>query len=187
MNGLLFQISFAGLCALYLLESWVLMELVQQARASSRSAHKASDVNQTDAPVVPPFRLRVLGSDREITHGDVLGASSAVLFMDASSSDYGMAFDTSASIVNYLRDKVDGRVYLVCSGSEAECQTSYGHLSKYFQDDVQILLDPMRELAARMKIESSSAAVLIDSYGNVFRSGRYAPELSSRATATTSA
>jgi len=118
------------------------------------------------------FEGRRLDSTTNVTEKQLQGRSGMLLFISCSEfvDDIPPLLPIS---LNYLWKKIDGRIYIVCQGTEAECRRIRDecHLSERYGDDIWIIADAGGTIKATFGITRMPAALMIDRHGLVIKAG----------------
>lgn len=126
---------------------------------------------------IPRFRTDIVNSSERFDSGKLKGARSLLLFVSAGDASHG---DEQLSdlrlFVQVLSKRLDGRVYVVCSGSSSQCQVVKQELTPSFGEDedqngLLVLEDPHGFVARACFVHRTPAAVRIDERGRVEQYG----------------
>lgn len=185
MSEVLFNLSYILLCGIVVAESVVLQAIIHEALQISSKRRPVAELQprsskpnrSAEGSTLPPFKIPLLDRDAELTNESLMGTSSALLFIRAHPESPPLS--TMASIINFLLQKIDGRVHIVCGGTSNRCRQMCTALFPHFTDaEISVGIDPEEDLSKLCHMTSSPAAILVDKSGHVLKSGRYAPELS---------
>jgi len=115
----------------------------------------------------PPFSVRFMGSDRRLTLSHIEGDETIMLFVsprEAASPGY-RHLSTAA---HAMWHQVEGRLYVVCSGNEGECQ-NFVHAAELTGNS--ILIDEAGEMAKSFLVTKTPRALRFDEEGRLTRYG----------------
>lgn len=165
----LFDLSYAALWGLVLLQALLLQEIVREAVWLKRLVHdfgRKRDRLPTGTPV-PDFTAPVLDGDRVFRARQLAGGETILLFVEPSAA----ASPVYASLddgIHGLWHKAEGRLLLVCRGSAEECRRLVA--DRPFQ--VPVLVDEGGQIAASFLVSATPTAVGLDAEGRIASYGR---------------
>jgi peroxiredoxin len=167
---LLFGVTYALLCGLVILEALVLRQVLRDTVSLKRFYSEGIGTvvpeglfGGTSAP-----EFSAPGLDGEILRvSDFEGYSTILLFLSPQDTASVCRGDLSA-VIHALWHRVQGHIYLVCSGEEESCRQSARGKCMV---PIRIALDIGGEIARSFKITSTPRAVEFDSQGRVVRYG----------------
>lgn len=122
---------------------------------------------------VPRLRAAVLGSSRRFTSRDLNGKPSLLLFI------VGAAENKSSGqlrlVIDAFNDRVDGNVYVICSGPQGPCELAHGALLSPSNSELgptfTTLEDPGGFIARAFHVQRTPAAVRVSEDGLVEQYG----------------
>lgn len=177
MRELLFNLSFTALAGIVIAESMVLQAILSGALSLKR---KRATLRRPPDPMarligstLPAFRSRVLDSAASVTDEDVRSNLSMLFFVQlADLSTWTPA--VLRSLILPMWAKVDGPLYVVCTGSDAECRQLKSELllDGVGRDDVSVLIDEQRTLTAALDVSSTPCSVMFEPGGRIIKIGR---------------
>lgn len=127
---------------------------------------------------LPSFQVPFLLNSGLLTDKEFRGKASMILALGEHSVVMQMATKKVLVFVSYVWKKVNGKVYVVCSDTNEHCREFFDKHREtfdFFEDDVQVVVDPLKEVTTALKLESDRpVGVLVDELGYVRRVGRVA-------------
>jgi hypothetical protein len=175
----IFAISYGLLCALLLLQGFVLCVALRRAARLSR-LYSMMEARQTQEAVanppwylpvgtqLPRFAAPVLATDRIVTDADLRGRETILLFVspaDASSRARHQNYHEIGPAFISMWERVEGEVYLVCRGNREDCERLVdGSQSKAIWDETGVLF-------SAFSIDRTPRAVELDEEMTVTRYG----------------
>lgn len=177
MRELLFNLSFTALAAIVIAESMVLQAILGGAASLQRKKATLRPPPEPMAKLIgstlPPFRNRLLDSDLSVTDDDVRSNLSMLFFVQLADLSI-WAPEVLRSLILPMWAKVDGPLFVVCTGSEAECRQLKRelHLDGVGGDDVSILIDEEQTLATALEVSSTPCSVMFEPGGRIIKIGR---------------
>jgi hypothetical protein len=175
----MFMISYAVLCGLVVLEASILREalrdIVRLKRfyASNLSYDRRVDFEGPPrGAIAPAFSGTLLGTGETLTGTQLKGDPTILLFVSPSEAS-SPAYQQLATIIHALWHRVDGHLYLVCSGSEHACRqvALIFRVHGFAENQVPIVIDEEARIARRFHIAATPAAVELDDDLRVIRYG----------------
>lgn len=167
------NVSYAVLWALVIVQAVVLREILRDTvwvkRMYEDHRRRRSQEPKPHGLQAPEFELRLRGSDRRLTHRDLPGGESVLLFM--SPGDRLSRFHMDASI-HGLAHKVEGRSYLIWEGEDDTCGDVAAFAEAY---RMPLAFDPDGRVARAFLVSTTPSAVLLDEQARVAKYGRLLP------------
>ncbi|PYK92196.1 MAG: hypothetical protein DME36_14280 [Verrucomicrobia bacterium] len=173
--SVIYQISFALLWAIVVLEAILLEEILRMTVRFKRLhldfRSKAQQLSIGDR--APQFTARLLGTNQLLKSSKFRGSSTTLLFVSPEEADSPLYRNLSAAI-HGMWHRDDGKLYLVCSGREDDCRRviSDHHVDGFEHGQVPVILDEGGEIARRFLIGSTPQGVMLDEKLRVSRYGR---------------
>lgn len=152
--------------------SATLSEVLRVRRIICAAGSEAAPLRPKTGLRLPEFVARVLGGNRSVTHGDMLGKETLVLFVNAVDS-LKMSAEIFRSFLFSLWSRTDRCLYLVCEGSDEECIELQQHydLKRMYAETLTILVDSDSSLTARFGVPGLPGAIEYDEVGMAFKVG----------------
>jgi hypothetical protein len=175
----IFAISYGLLCALLLLQGFVLYVALRRAARLSRLYSIMEHRQKQEAAINPPwylpvgtrlpeFAAPVLATNRILTDADLRGHEIILLFVspaDASSHARHQNYDQIGPAFISMWERVKGEVYLVCRGNQQDCERLVdGSHAKAIWDETGVLF-------SSFSIDRTPRAVELDEQMTVTRYG----------------
>jgi AhpC/TSA family protein len=174
---MLFGLSYAVLCGLVVLEGAMLREtlrdIVWLKQFCSGFYQRVESAGLPRGTRAPDFSAPLLATGQVLKMGDLKGDPTILLFvspMEASLPGYQQL----AIAIHALWHQVEGRIYLVCSGSEEACRQFAldHHVHGFAENQVPMVLDNEAFISRSFQIDSTPTAVELDEDVRVNRYGR---------------
>lgn len=167
-----FEVSYFVLWVLVLGQAFILREILSETVWLKSLLEDLEDdgTGENRLPSgsrIPSFRARILGNDRLFSSRALKGGISLLLFaspMPTGSTSHAKLRES----MHGLWHKAEGRIFVVCSGSKADCT----ELAQSLGTTTSTLLDPDGRIARKFLVESTPAAVLLDERGRIRSYGR---------------
>ena len=178
MRGL-FTLSYALLWGLVVLEALLLREILRKTVwfkrfyvDFSRRAEGEELSWLRTGTVAPDFTARMLGTGESFNTSHLKGRPSILLFVSPESAS--PFYKGLALAIHGMWHKVEGHLYLVCSGSEAACRQFVREhpVEGFTEDQVPVVLDEGGRAAESFLISRTPQAVELDENLLVKRYGR---------------
>lgn len=170
----LHEIGYSALCCMVALESIALRSILQEILwIKSVTCHPIEKIENLEiVNVIPPFRLRVLGSTDQITNETLRGRDVLMLFINAARTQTLQPEVITASVYA-LWGKTDECLYIVCDGPESDCRrlSDRHRLREDYGDTVKILIDDTSEVTAAFGVIATPSALMFDERGQLTKSG----------------
>lgn len=165
----IFDFTYAVLWGLVLLQALVLREMLRETVWLERlvQGFGRKTENLPAGTPAPEFELPVLGEGRTLGPSDLAGDESILLFVEPSAA-VSPAYASLDDGIHGLWHKVDGRLYMVCRGSEEECRRFVA--DRPFR--VPVLVDERGRLGTAFRISVTPNAVRLDADVRVASYGR---------------
>lgn len=174
---MLFGLSYALLGLLVVLEGVLLREALRETleikRAYSGFERHVPSTGLPSGVPAPDFSAPLLGTGQLLRTTDLKGESTILLFVSPGEASLpGYQYLTTA--IHALWHRMEGCIYLVCSGSEEACRqfTLYSHFHGFRKERVQIVVDEGANIARSFQIDSTPTGVELDGDLLVRRYGR---------------
>lgn len=179
------QIAFAGCIVATIVQCILLRRLVRHA-IWLRSIVDVTSAPSADRPLsglsvgspVPTFRADVIGTERRFSSSDLRGGRSLLLFLSANTALVDdEEFSSLRLFTQVLSQRLDGRIYIVCSGPTPQCEMVRNRLISSDTEtldsnrDFLVLADPYGFIARACFVQRTPAAVRIDERGRVEQYG----------------
>ena len=119
---------------------------------------------------IPKFTAKYLGGTGTLSHRTLLGKSTMLLIVEATTCFQYHVFQT---ILRALLSKVDGNVYVICSGTEKQCQRFFerNQVYQHWKEWIHFVIDANNELTSYFDCENSPLAIHVDQNGIVRKLG----------------
>jgi peroxiredoxin len=156
-----FDLSYAGLWALVIFQSLVLLGLL---RESADNRRKLAGL-PAGSPLASRLELGAEAPDftsveahggRTVRRADLAGRRSILLFLSPGCRNC----ETLAAAIHGIYHKAGGHLYLVCQGTREECIAFLAAHDTGMQ--LPLLLDPEQEMSVRFRVFGTPVAVLLD-------------------------
>ncbi len=169
------EVSLVSALMVLVFEAVLLQEVLRRIVNFERpdgGSHHIVDRRLTQGTAAPNFSARILGTDHEIGPTDLTGQSSILLFVSPKDTASPL-YDKLAVSSHALWHKAQGRLYLVCAGSDRQClELIRSHAVEAASNgQVRVLIDENGAIAQRFLISSTPVAVLLDDQARVNRYG----------------
>jgi hypothetical protein len=116
----------------------------------------------------PEFTASVMGTGKTLSTSQLKGHSTILLFVSGEEFSSSL-YENLATAIHAFWHKVNGNLYLVCSGGEELCrQFARNHRVKGFTpDQVPVVLDEGGRIARDFLVSSTPQSVMLDQDGRV--------------------
>jgi hypothetical protein len=180
---MLFALSYALLCGLVVLETTVLQKALRETVMFKRLYAEFSPKQFSKGMSAPEFTASVMGTSKTLSMSQLKGRSAILLFVSGEEISSPL-YDNLAAVIHAFWHRVNGNVYLVCSGGEELCgQLARNHQVRGFAaDQVPVLLDEGGRIARNFLVNSTPQSVMLDQdaritlYGYPSEQGQYVAE-----------
>src|SRR5262249_18397980 len=122
--------------------------------------------------LVPNFAIPVLGTNHIVNRSKLKGHPTILLFISPKAAS-DLIYRNLRHGVHWMWHKVQGQLYLVCSGQEEQCRrlVEEYRLMGCSGEALPILLDPKRQVTNRFMIKTLPQALELDDGARVKRYG----------------
>jgi hypothetical protein len=169
----IFVLSYVLLVTLILLETVVLRVILRKTMWFQRfyAGSNPANLNQNDLLMsetsTPQFSLPALQTGKMVTTANLIGHRTLLCFVSPQPTPLHR---TLKAALHAWWHKMEGRVYIVCTGSEPACRELVGESAKGFPLE-RTIVDEAGILAQRFLIVNTPQAVELDENGQVKRVG----------------
>lgn len=121
---------------------------------------------------VKPFRATLMDCSDVLTDADLLGRVTTLLFVQPSEL-FAQSKEVLAALLHSLWTKRQGPLYVVCSGSLADCQLLRDkyRLGRKHSSSVDVILDQAGALRTSFSVTAVLMAVVIDENRRILKVG----------------
>ena len=124
---------------------------------------------------IPKINARILDSKSHVTERDFIGTTSSVFFIGSAQLDE-VDPEVLALSINYLWNKADGKVFIVCGGTDKESRSldANSELTSRYGSSLTIIGDEDGQITRSFGIDKTPIAILVDEEGRISRVGESA-------------
>jgi len=164
---ILFALSYAMLFGLIAIETTVLRKALRETvilkRRYTDFSFKGNPEHSAKRTSAPEFTASVIGTHNTLSTSQLKGRPTILLFVSGEEFSSPLN-DNLAAVIHAFWHKVNGNLYLVCSGSEEGChQFARNHLVRGFAaDQVPVLFDEGGRIARNFLVNNTPQAVMLD-------------------------
>ena len=173
----LFGFSYALLWVVILAQAVLLRRALHEAVMLKRLypdlARLLQPGSQASGTLAPDFSAPILGSGERLNRSNLIANPAIIVFVSPSEASLP-GYQELGTAIHTFWHRVEGHVYLVCTGSEQACrQFSIDHRVNTFAiHQIPLVLDSQATIARAFQINSTPMAVELDEDCLITRYGR---------------
>ena len=173
-GSMIFISSYVFLCLLVLTETLVLLEAITEAALIAQPKYHLPDTGRRWHGLLrgtraPEFSAYFLNNPNEIRKIRLLGHPTALVFVSPDHTDSTHYMGLSKG-VHLLWRRLEGNVFLVCSGETYKCRDLLSQHIKGFPEQ-NVIADKTGEIAWSFRVSATPQAIELDENGQVEKYG----------------